>query len=89
MVFEKRLLRAEPNLKILGKLWRINWLYVALICLLAGVGYLALYSAAGGADYPYARPQMMRFAMGFIVRINTEGQMYMLPLQQCRKYWQV
>lgn len=71
MVFEKRLLRAEPNLKILGKLWRINWLYVGLICLLAGVGYVALYSAAGGADYPYARPQMMRFAIGFIVMISV------------------
>ena len=42
MVFQKRLLRAEPNLKILGKLWQVNWIYVGLICLLAATGYVAL-----------------------------------------------
>lgn len=71
MVFEKRLLRAEPNFKILRKLFRINWLYVVLICMLATIGYFAQYSAGGGSAYPYAHPQMFKFFMGFIIMIGV------------------
>ncbi|MGL4685494.1 MAG: rod shape-determining protein RodA [Commensalibacter sp.] len=77
MVFQKRLLRAEPNLKILGKLWQVNWIYVGLICLLAATGYVALYSAAGGSTQPFARPQLLRFGIGFIMMIGVA----MLPLK--------
>lgn len=55
--FHKRLLRAEPSFRLMAKLWRISWLYVLLICALAGVGYVTLYSAAGGVPYPFAAPQ--------------------------------
>ena len=70
MVFEKRLLRAEPNFRILGKLWRVNWLFVGMICLLAMVGYFAQYSAGGGSSHPYAHSQFVKFCVGFIIMIG-------------------
>lgn len=42
---DKRLLRAEPDFRPMARLLQVNWLYVLLVCLLAGVGYIALYSA--------------------------------------------
>ncbi|MCQ8240127.1 rod shape-determining protein RodA [Rhizosaccharibacter radicis] len=69
MITEKRLLRAEPNFRLLAKLWRINWIYVLLICLLGGVGYGALYSAGGGSAKPFAGPQSIRFALGVVMMV--------------------
>ena len=69
MIREKRLLRTEPGLRKLAKLGRINWVYVLLICLLGGVGYGALYSAAGGAAQPYALPQTLRFGLGLVMML--------------------
>ncbi len=71
MVFEKRLLRPEPNFKILNKLQRINWLYVGLVCLLAMIGYFAQYSAGGGSSYPFAYPQLIKFCVGFVIMIGV------------------
>jgi rod shape determining protein RodA len=71
MKFHKRLLRAEPSFRLLAKLWRISWLYVLLICLLAGVGYVTLYSAGGGTPYPFAAPQAARFAVGLVLMITV------------------
>ncbi|CAH2600065.1 SEDS family protein MrdB [Rhodovastum atsumiense] len=62
-VFERRLIR-ETSFGLTGKLWRIPWLYVLLLCTLAGVGYVALYSAAGGSSEPYAAKHILRFAFG-------------------------
>ncbi|CAI9119966.1 rod shape-determining protein RodA [Brytella acorum] len=67
MNLQKRLWRAEPSFRLLAKLIRINWLYVLLICALAGVGYGALYSAGGGSSHPFAGPQAMRFGFGLIM----------------------
>ncbi|MFT9016294.1 MAG: rod shape-determining protein RodA [Acetobacter sp.] len=69
--FHKRLLRAEPSFRLLAKLWRISWLYVLLICALAGVGYVTLYSAGGGTPYPFAAPQAIRFAVGLVMMITV------------------
>lgn len=69
--FRRRLLRAEPNFSILSKLWRVNWLYIVLICALAGVGYVALYSTGGGAPRPYAGPQAARFGFGLVMMITV------------------
>ncbi len=46
-MMDRRLLR-ETSFGLTARLWQINWLYVLLLCALAGVGYTALYSAAGG-----------------------------------------
>jgi rod shape determining protein RodA len=52
-----------------NKVLQINWLYVLLLCLLAGVGFTALYSAAGGSTEPYAARHIMRFAAGLVLMV--------------------
>ena len=53
-----------------AKVWQLNWLYVTLLCALAGVGYAALYSAAGGSPEPYASRHVLRFATGLVLMIG-------------------
>ena len=69
MISERRLIRAEPSFGLTAKLWQISWLYVALLCLLAGVGYVALYSAAGGSPEPYASKHVLRFGFGLVMML--------------------
>ncbi len=69
MITERRLLRAEPDFGLLTKLFQINWLYVLLLCALAGVGYVALYSAGGGPE-PYAWRHALRFAFGLVMALS-------------------
>ena len=66
---DRRLLR-ETSFGLSGKLWRISWLYVLLLCGLAGVGYAALYSAAGGSPEPYAARHVLRFAAGLVLMLG-------------------
>ncbi|HQT87731.1 MAG TPA: rod shape-determining protein RodA [Acidiphilium sp.] len=54
---------------LVRKLLRINWLFVLACCALAGIGYAALYSAAGGHGEPYATPQLIRFSASLIMMI--------------------
>jgi len=51
------------------KLWQINWSFVLLVALIAGVGFAMLYSAAGGQLDPWSSRQMARFAVGVVVMI--------------------
>ncbi|MEA2741865.1 MAG: rod shape determining protein RodA [Acetobacteraceae bacterium] len=60
----------EPSFDLMAKVLRVNWLYVLLLCALAGVGYIALYSAAGGFPEPYATRHAMRFAAGVIMMLT-------------------
>ena len=69
MINERRLIRAEPSFGLTTKLFQISWVYVALVCALAGVGYAALYSAAGGSPDPYASKQAIRFAFGLVMML--------------------
>ncbi len=69
MITERRLLRAEPDFGLLTKLYQINWIYVLLLCCLAGCGYVALYSAGGGPE-PYAWRHGMRFAFGLVMMLS-------------------
>lgn len=48
---------------ILQKLRFINWGLIVLIVTFAGVGFMALYSAAGGNFEPWASKQMTRFSV--------------------------
>lgn len=43
----------------------LNWPLALLLTTVAGVGFLMLYSVAGGSFSPWAEPQMKRFALGF------------------------
>ena len=65
---DRRLWR-EPSFDLMGKVLQVNWLYVLLLCALAGVGYVALYSAAGGSPEPYATRHAMRFAFGLVLML--------------------
>lgn len=51
------------------KFLRLNWLFVICVCLLAGVGYAALYSAAGGSPQPYANSQLYRFFAALLLML--------------------
>jgi rod shape determining protein RodA len=53
-----------------NKVLQINWLYVLLLCALAGVGYVALYSAGGGPE-PYAERHVLRFSVGLLLMISV------------------
>ena len=65
---ERRLWR-EPSFDWMSKVLRISWPYVLLLCALAGVGYIALYSAGGGSAEPFATRHALRFASGLVVMI--------------------
>lgn len=69
MLDQRRLIRSEPSFGLAGKLWNVSWLYVLLLCALAGVGYVALYSAAGGSPEPYASRHILRFAFGLVLML--------------------
>jgi rod shape determining protein RodA len=67
-VTERRLIR-ETSFGLTSKLWQVSWLYVVLLCALACVGYVALYSAGGGAE-PYASRHILRFAFGLTLMLS-------------------
>ncbi len=69
MISARRLIRTEPSFGLTTKLWQISWPYVLLLCALAGVGYVALYSAAGGAPEPYATKHIIRFGFGLVMML--------------------
>lgn len=46
-----------------GKILYLNWPLVILLCAVAGIGILMLYSVAGGSMTPWAEPQLKRFAL--------------------------
>jgi len=48
------------------KVLYLNWPLVILLTAVAGVGFLMLYSVAGGSFSPWAEPQMKRYVLGLI-----------------------
>ncbi|MCC6306415.1 MAG: rod shape-determining protein RodA [Rhodobacteraceae bacterium] len=52
-----------------AKVLHLNWALVVLLSSVAGVGFLMLYSVAGGDLSRWAEPQMKRFALGLAVMI--------------------
>ena len=68
MINERRLIRAEPSFGLTTKFWQISWLYVLMLCGLASVGYVALYSAAGAPE-PYASKHIIRFCFGLVMML--------------------
>lgn len=61
----------ESNLKTvptgLSKILYINWALVLLLTAVSSVGFIMLYSNAGGSMTPWAEPQMKRFGVGLVL----------------------
>ena len=53
----------------LRKLLHLNLPLALVLTAVASVGFLMLYSVAGGSFSPWAEPQMKRFGLGFVVMI--------------------
>ena len=51
------------------KILFLNWPLALLLAAVASVGFLMLYSVAGGSFSPWAEPQMKRFAAGFVIML--------------------
>ncbi len=51
----------------LRKVLYLNWALILLVSTVACVGFLMLYSVAGGSLRPWAAPQMVRFGLGIAV----------------------
>ncbi|RMA43755.1 rod shape-determining protein RodA [Rhodophyticola porphyridii] len=50
----------------LRKLLYVNWALVILLTAVASIGFLMLYSVAGGSMSPWVEPQMQRFGLGLL-----------------------
>ena len=53
----------------LRKILFLNWPLTLLLCSVACVGFLMLYSVAGGSFTPWAEPQVKRFAIGLVLMV--------------------
>jgi rod shape determining protein RodA len=62
---------AEQNTNpgLLRKALRLNWALILLICAIASIGFLTLYSVAGGSLEPWSERQMIRFAAGMVIML--------------------
>lgn len=60
----RRTIALQSELGLFHKIQSLNWGLVFLICLVACVGFLTLYSAGGGNLNPWASRQMVRFSVG-------------------------
>ena len=52
-----------------AKILHLNWPLTILLAAVSGVGFLMLYSVAGGSFTPWAEPQMKRFALGIALMV--------------------
>lgn len=68
--YERRLLMRGYSFGVLEKLWAIPWLFVLLLCAVAGVGYVALLSAGEGVAEAYASKQALRFGFGLVLMLS-------------------
>ncbi len=54
-----------------AKVFYVNWGLYLLITATAAVGWLMLYSSAGGDISVWAKPQMQRYAVGFVLALGV------------------
>lgn len=54
---------------LIGKVGLIAWGQVFCLCVLASVGFLSLYSAAGGSITPWVSPQVIRFGFALCMLV--------------------
>ncbi len=53
------------------KILYLNWPLTLLLASVCGIGFLMLYSVAGGSFSPWAEPQMKRFALGLVLMMTV------------------
>ncbi|WOI54118.1 rod shape-determining protein RodA [Parvularcula sp. LCG005] len=58
---------SDQNIGVRGRFMRIHVLLIALLCALAGVGVMTLYSVAQGSWDPYATKHLVRFVVALCV----------------------
>lgn len=58
-------LNKNQELTLKERFFNLNFIFIGIITLLAAIGCLTLYSAAGGNISPWALNQAIRFCMGF------------------------
>ncbi len=69
----------HTQLGLFRKVLRLNWALILLVVAIATIGFLMLYSVAGGSLEPWAGRQMSRFAVGVAIMlivgmITAEGE---------------
>ncbi|MEM6637535.1 MAG: rod shape-determining protein RodA [Pseudomonadota bacterium] len=52
-----------------SKVLHLNWALVLLLSAVCGIGFLMLYSVAGGSFSPWVEPQFKRFLLGLLVML--------------------
>lgn len=67
MSFLEYRLKAAPT--GLRKVWHMDWALLLVITAIAGIGWLMLYSIAGGDFNLWAKPQMIRYGAGFVLLV--------------------
>ena len=55
--------RVALKRSLVEKLFEINWILLFIVCVLAVIGTVVLYSAAGGNWQPWAERQAIRFCL--------------------------
>lgn len=61
----------RSEMRLTDKLWHLSWGLILLICCIAGIGVMLLYSAGGGNWDPWASRHAVRFGLGFAVMITV------------------
>lgn len=62
-------LRLSAESTIIYKLRHLNWGLIILLCMMAGVGFLCLYSASGGKLEPWAGRHITRFSLFLLMML--------------------
>ncbi|MEM7505141.1 MAG: rod shape-determining protein RodA [Pseudomonadota bacterium] len=57
------------HLTLLQKILRLDWSLLLVICAVSSIGFLMLYSVAGGSFEPWAGRQMTRFGIGMALML--------------------
>ncbi len=65
----KRIIMLQSDHGFLAKVGQLNFGLMLLIIMVASVGFLSLYSAAGGDFSPWASRQIVRFVVGFVAML--------------------
>ncbi len=60
---------SNGEMKLADKLIHLSWGLILLVCAIAGIGVLLLFSAGGGSWDPWAEKHAIRFAVGFVIMI--------------------